>query len=345
MQASFRLTAGEIAKLAGGKLVGDGDILISGVCSLEKAGPGDLSFLATARFLAEFRRSLAGAVLVPPDFASESEGPRTRIIVDSPRGALTRVLSVFAPTESPAWGIHHTARVGAGVRWRERIAVADGAAIGRDVRLGANCVLGPYVVIGAGARIGDECRIHAHAVVEASVTLGDRVVLHAGARIGTPGFGYVRSDSGHERIPHVGGCVIGDDVEIGSNTTIDCGGIDDTVVGAGTKIDNLVQVAHHVRIGRRCLIMAQVGIAGSSVVGDDVVLAGQAGLADHLTVGKEARVAAQSGVIGDVAPGSVVSGYPARNHREVLRHQAALKRLAPLSRRLEALASGHDGQR
>ncbi|MCH8143290.1 MAG: UDP-3-O-(3-hydroxymyristoyl)glucosamine N-acyltransferase [Gemmatimonadetes bacterium] len=345
MQASFRLTAGEIAKLAGGKIVGDGDTLISGVCSLEKAGPGDLSLLATARFLAAFRQSRAGAVLVPPDFANESEGPPTRILVESPRRALIRVLSALAPTESPVWGIHHTARVGAGVRWRGRIAVAGGATIGRDVRLGANCVLGPYVVIGAGVRIGDECRIHAHAVVEASATLGDRVVLHAGARIGTPGFGYARSDSGHERIPHVAGCLIGDDVEIGSNTTIDCGGIDDTVIGAGTKIDNLVQVAHHVRIGRRCLIMAQVGIAGSSVVEDDVVLAGQAGLADHVTVGREARVAAQSGVIGDVAPGSVVSGYPARNHREVLRHQAVLKRLAPLSRRLEELASAHDGQR
>jgi UDP-3-O-[3-hydroxymyristoyl] glucosamine N-acyltransferase len=338
VQSSPRLTAGQVADLAGGKLVGNGDTLIAGVAPLHRAGPGDLSFLATPRYLAAFRESKAGAVLVAPDFQGETEGPATRIVVESPHGALTRVLEKLAPGAPPAWGVHGSAKVGPGARWSGRIAVAEGVVIGPDARLGTDCVLGPQVVIGAGARLGDGCRIDAHAVVESGATLGNRVVLHAGARVGTPGFGYTPRVDGHERIPHVGGCVIGDDVEIGANTTIDRGGIEDTVVGEGTKIDNLVQVAHHVRIGSRCLIMAQVGIAGSCVVEDNVILAGQAGLADHLTVGRGARVAAQSGVIGDIERGAVISGYPARKHRDVLRQTAALRRLAPLAKRLEEIA-------
>ncbi len=340
MQSSSRLTAGQVADLAGGKLFGNGDVPIAGVAPLHRAGPGDLSFLATARYVAAFRQSRAGAVLVVPEFQDEAEGPDTRIVVPSPHRALALVLAELTPPQPDTWGVHGSAKLGPGARWSGRIAVAEGVVIGAGARMGRDCVLGPHATVGAGARIGDLCRIDAHAVVERGAILGNRVVLHAGARVGTPGFGYARGAEGHERIPHVGGCVIGDDVEIGANTTIDRGGIDDTVVGAGTKIDNLVQVAHHVRIGCRCLIMAQVGIAGSSVVEDDVILAGQAGVADHLTVGRGARVAAQSGIIGDVEAGAVVSGYPARNHRDVLRQTAALRRLAPLATRLEEIAGG-----
>ncbi len=338
MQSSSRLTAGEVADLAGGTLVGNGETPIAGVATLESAGPGDLSFLSTARYLSAFRRSHAGVVLVAPAFQSEPGGPVTRIVVSSPRIALSRVLSVIQAPPCPVWGVHPKAIVGVGTTWKGRIAVGSGAVIGREVRLGENCVVSDHVVIGDGVRIGSECRFFSHAVVESGTRLGDRVVLHPGARVGTAGFGYARSASGHDRIQHIGGCVIEDDVEIGSNTTIDRGALDDTVVGTGTKIDNLVQIAHNVKIGRNCLIMAQVGIAGSTAVDDDAILAGQAGLADHLTVGAGARVAAQSGVIGDIPAGATVSGYPARNHREVLRNAAALKRLAPLTKRLENLA-------
>ena len=338
MQSSSRLTAGEVADLAGGTLIGNGETPIAGVATLENAGPGDLSFLATARYLSAFRRSHAGVVLVAPPFQAEPEGPVTRVVVGSPHRALTRVLSVIQGPFRPSWGVHPDATVGAGTTWQGRIAVGRGAVIGRGVRFGENCVVSDHVVVADGVEIGSHCRLYAHAIVEPGARLGNRVVLHPGARVGTAGFGYTRSDSGHAAIPHIGGCVIEDDVEIGANTTIDRGALDDTVVGAGTKIDNLVQVAHNVRIGRNCLIMAQVGIAGSTVVQDDAILAGQAGLADHLTVGAGARVAAQSGVIGDIPAGATVSGYPARNHREVLRNAAALKRLAPLIKRLEQLA-------
>jgi UDP-3-O-[3-hydroxymyristoyl] glucosamine N-acyltransferase len=197
-------------------------------------------------------------------------------------------------------------------------------------------------VLEDGAVLGAQCRIGPHAVVHCGARLGDRVVLGAGARVGGPGFGFVTAASGPQRIPHVGGCVIESDVEVGANTAIDRGMLDDTVVGRGSKIDNLVQVGHNVRVGARCVIMGQVGIGGSTVIEDDVVLGGQAGIAGHLTVGCGARIAAQSGVIGDVGRGDTVSGYPARSHRAVLRQAAALARLAPIVGRLERVAARDD---
>lgn len=340
MHNTGRLTAGEIAALVGGVLVGDDQTTIAGVAPLDGAGPGDLSFLVTARYLNAFRDSAAGVVLLPPRFRDEAAGPNTRIVVDSPYLALSRVLPKFDTTPPVPWGVHPTASVGPGSRWSGRLALGARAVIGRDVVLGADCVIGPHCTIGDGVRLGDGCRLDAHAGVEGGARLGHRVVLCAGARVGTPGFGYAESASGHDRIHHVGGCLVGDDVEIGANATVDRGGVADTVIGSGTKIDNLVQVAHNVRVGERCLIMAQVGLAGSTIVEDDAILAGQAGLAGHLTIGRGARVAAQSGVIGDVPPGAVVSGYPARSHRDVLRQAAALKRLTPLVTRLEQLAAG-----
>jgi UDP-3-O-[3-hydroxymyristoyl] glucosamine N-acyltransferase len=193
------------------------------------------------------------------------------------------------------------------------------------------------VVIGAGAVVGDDCHLHAGVTLYPGTRLGDRVRVHAGARLGSDGFGYVFRDGAHEKIPHVGRCIVESDVEIGANTTIDRGSIDDTVIGAGTKIDNLVHVAHNVRIGRLCLLMAQVGIAGSVHVEDGAILAGQAGISGHLTIGGGARIAAQAGVFGSVPAGETWSGYPARPHREALRAQAALFKLPSLIRELERL--------
>jgi UDP-3-O-[3-hydroxymyristoyl] glucosamine N-acyltransferase len=227
--------------------------------------------------------------------------------------------------------------------------------IGRGARLGANVSIGAYAVIGDGARIDDDVVIDAHAVVGVGVAvgakshlypsvtaysgavIGQRVIVHAGARVGSDGFGYVFRGGRHEKIPHVGRCIVEDDVEIGANTTIDRGSIDDTVIGAGTKIDNLVHIAHNCRIGRLCLIMAQVGIAGSVRVEDGCIIAGQVGISGHHTIGKGSTLAAQAGVFGDIPPGETWSGYPARPHKEALRAQATLFRLAPLMRQLEKL--------
>jgi len=329
------VTAGQIAELVGGSLVGQQDLPLAGIAPLDRADAGDLSLLASRRHLAAFHTSTAGAVLTGAAFRDDPRGPGTRIVVEHPARALSRLVEHLAPVPPPAWGIDPSARIGRGVQWSGRVAIGPGAVLGRRVHLGNGCVIGVRAIVGDDVTLGTSCRIGDQCTIDAGVSLGDGVVVRPGARVGGPGFGFVQGENGHERLLQLGRCVVGDDVEIGANTTIDRGSLGDTVIGAGTKIDNLVQIAHNVRIGARCVIMAQAGVAGSTIVEDDVMLAGQAGLADHLTVGKGARVAAQSGVIGDIPPGATVSGYPARDHRAVLRQTAALARLAPLVDDLE----------
>jgi UDP-3-O-[3-hydroxymyristoyl] glucosamine N-acyltransferase len=335
-----RLSAREIAALTQGQLVGPPDVTVSGVAPLDRAGPDDLSFLAARRYLQYFQRSSAAIVLCKPDLVAEAAaGPACRVLVRDPHVALLAVIPALYP--EPAWdpGIHRTAVLGAGVVWQEPVAIGPYAVLGRGVRLGRNVRIGAGAVLGDGVELGDETQLFPQVVCYSGTIVGRRVILHAGVRLGADGFGYVPGKRGElpRKIPQVGRCIIGDDVEIGANTTIDRGSVDDTVIGAGTKIDNLVQIGHNCRIGARCLIAGQAGIAGSTHVEDDVFLAGQAGLADHVTIGRGARVTVQGGVIGDIDPGATVSGYPARPHREFLRAQGALYRLAQIVDDLEAL--------
>jgi UDP-3-O-[3-hydroxymyristoyl] glucosamine N-acyltransferase len=325
--------------------VGPADVTVSGVAPLDRAGPDDLSFLAARRYLQYFQRSSAAIVLCKPDLVAEATaGPACRVLVRDPHVALLAVIPVLYP--EPAWepGIHRTAVLGAGVVWQDPVAIGPYAVLGRDVRLGRNVRIGAGAVLGDGVELGDDTQLFPQVVCYSGTIVGRRVILHAGVRLGADGFGYVPSKDGKppRKIPQVGRCIIGDDVEIGANTTIDRGSVDDTVVGPGTKIDNLVQIGHNCRIGARCLIAGQAGIAGSTHVEDDVFLAGQAGLADHVTIGRGARVTVQGGVIGDIDPGATVSGYPARPHREFLRAQGALYRLAQIVDDLEALVRRTD---
>ena len=334
---SASLSAAEIAALVEGTLVGDGGVRIGAVAALDRAGPGDLAFLAAARYLPYFHASRAGAVLCTGEHRAVQPGPATRIIVPDPHRAMLRVVRVLYPEPPRRAGVDASAVIG------------EGAMLGRDVALGPHVVVGPRArlgervevmagaVIGAGVAVGDDATIYPHVVCYPGTVVGARVILHAGARLGVDGFGYAPGPAGHEKIPHVGRCIIGDDVEIGANTTIDRGSVDDTVIGAGTKIDNLVHIAHNCRVGSRCLIMAQVGLAGSVRVEDGAILAGQVGVGGHLTVGARARVGAQGGVIGDIPAGATVSGYPARPHREAMRATAALYRLAEIVDELEVL--------
>ena len=211
--------------------------------------------------------------------------------------------------------------------------------LGRNVRIGAGCVLGD------GVAVGDDTQLYPGVTLYSGTALGKRVIVHGGAVLGSDGFGYIPGKDGeeHRKIPHVGRCLIGDDIEIGANTCVDRGSVDDTVIGSGTKIDNLVHIAHNVRIGARCLIMAQAGIAGSVRVEDDVIIAGQAGISDHLTIGRRARLLVQSGHIADVPPDATLFGYPARPHREFLRAQAAMYRLAKIVDELEELVNPKPG--
>jgi len=338
--AGRSVSAADIAALTGGRLVGPGTAAASRVAPLDRAGPGDLSFLASPRYLSYFHASRAAVVLVADAVGDPGEGPAARVMVPNPHQALLAVLPVLYPAPPPVAGVHPTAVIGRGATWQEPVGLGPHVVLGADVRLGRGVRIGAGCVLEDGVTVGDDTELAAGVVCYRGTEIGSRVILHSGVRLGTDGFGYVPGSDGaaHQKIPHVGRCVIGDDVEIGANSCVDRGSVDDTVVGPGTKIDNLVHVAHNVRIGARCLIMAQVGIAGSTRIEDDVILAGQVGVAPHLTIGRGARALAQGGVMRDMPPGETVWGTPALPHREALRVIAAVFKLPGLLRNLEQVA-------
>lgn len=331
------LTAADIARAVGGRIVGDPEASVTGIAPLDRAGASDLSFLSSARYAAAFAASLAGVVLVPAELEAANGSARARIVVEKPHEAMLSLIPRFHPPAAIEPGIHPTAVIGRGARIGEGSAigahavVGDGAVVGDRVRVGAQCT------IGAGVTVGDDTLLHPGVTLYPGTRLGSRVILHSGVRLGSDGFGYVFRGGAHEKIPHVGRCIIHDDVEIGANSTVDRGSIDDTVIGAGTKIDNLVHVGHNVRIGRLCLLMAQVGVSGSTHIEDGCIIAGQAGIGGHITIGARARIGGQAGVFGSVPAGETWSGYPARPHKESLRAQAALFKLSGMMRRLERL--------
>lgn len=331
------ITAEAIAALISGELIGDGNTAISGIAPLDRARESELSILSSAKYAPMLAGTKAGIVLVDPEFREVAGQPRARIIVKQPLEKLLSLLPRLYPERPTVPGIAATARIGKGAEIGEQVSIGEYAVIGARAGLGRGATIGAHCVVGDGVSIGEGARLLPGVTIYSGASLGARTIVHSGARIGCDGFGYVFRDGAHNKIPHVGRCLIGDDVEIGANTTIDRGSIDDTVVGNGTKIDNLVHVAHNVRIGEKCLVMAQVGIAGSVTIGDGAILAGQAGISGHVTIGAGARLAAQAGVFGDVPAGESWSGYPARPHRESLRASAALFKLAGMMRRLENL--------
>ncbi len=331
------LTAADIAAAAGGELRGDPTVRVGTVAPLHRAGVGDLTFLAKARYAPLLAERSPGVLLVTPGLASTPGSPRSMVVVDKPLEALLGILPRLYQQPPRATGIHSTAILGRGVRLGRNVAVGPFAVLGDGASIGDGTMVDAHVVVGAGVVIGADCHLYPGVTVYSGSLVGDRVVAHAGVRIGGDGYGYVFAKGAHQKIPHVGRCIIHDDVEIGANTTIDRGSIDDTVIGAGTKIDNLVQIGHNCSIGRLCLIMAQVGMAGSTRIGDGAILAGQVGVGGHLDIGDKARIGGQSGVFGDVPPGETWSGYPARPHRESLRASAALFKLAGMIKRLERL--------
>jgi len=337
------LTAASIVALVGGKLVGNAAAEVDAVAPLDRAGPRDLSFLAAQRYAPQFAETRAGIVLVSPELESGT-GPTgcTCIIIEKPHEALLRVLPALYRQAVAPVGVHRSAVIGRGARLGSGVSIGPGVVLGDGSAIGDGAVLGANCVVGNGVEIGARSHLHPHVVLYAGTRLGERVILHSGVVIGSDGFGYVYRENQHRRIPHVGWCIIENDVEIGANTAIDRGSISDTVIGAGTKIDNMVHIAHNVRIGRLCLIIAQVGIAGSATIEDGAVVGGQAGVGGHTTIGPGARIGGQSAVFGDVPAGETWSGYPARPHRDSLRTQAALSKLAKLLRPIERLVRDMD---
>lgn len=335
------MTLLQVAEAVNGSLTGDGSRVVRGVAPVDEAGPEELAFVASARYAPYLFTTRAAAVLV--DREVEVPAGCTAIRVESAHAALAAVLPLLYPPPPRAEGVHPTAVVENDVQLGEGVALGAHAVVQRGSRIGPGTQIGPNSVVGAGCAVGAQCTLAAHVTLYPGVVLGDRCVVHSGARIGSEGFGYVWTGGEHRKVPQVGGCRIGDDVEIGSNTTIDRGSVGDTTIGRGSKIDNLVQIGHNTRVGEHVIIISQVGVSGSCVIGDGAVLAGQAGVGGHLRIGAGARVAGQAGVIGDVEAGQTVSGYPARPHREALRSQALLFRLPQLwdrLRRLEKTVSG-----
>lgn len=331
------VTLREIAQMIDGRVEGDPSIRVIGVVPLDQANREELGFLAQRRYLRFLPETMAQAVLVSESLSGEVRDMPGRVVVQDPHGALPRLLAYFHPESPVEPGIHPTAVLGRGVVLGEEVTVGPYAVLEHGVALGDRVRIGSHAVLGAGSVVGEESVLHPHVVLYPGTRIGARVVLHAGTCLGVDGFGYSTVGGEHRKIPQVGVCVVEDGVEIGANTCIDRGSIGRTVVGAGTKLDNLVHLAHNVRVGQGVLIAAMVGIAGSTRVGDGAMFGGQAGIIGHAEIGAGARVGAQAGVIGDIAPGETVSGYPARNNREYLRAMGLAFRLPEAFRRLQEL--------
>lgn len=335
----------DIAEKLQCRLEGDGDCEILRIAGIEDAQPGDLTFFANAKYAAKVRETRASAVIMSEQADVTTSPGVATLRTSNPYLAFARGAELFAPPPRIAVGIHRMASVAASASIAPDAAIAAFVSVGEGARVGARTILFPHVTIGDGATIGEDCVLHARVSVRERVKIADRVVIQDGAVIGSDGFGFARTPEGiHHKIPQAGDVVVEDDVEIGANTTIDRPAVGETRIGAGTKIDNLVQVAHGVKLGKGVLLAAQVGIAGSTKVEDNVTLAGQVGVAGHLTIGKGVVATAQTGIPNSVAPDSLISGYPAIANRDWLKSSAVFRRLpelkkavADLQRRLDDL--------
>ena len=324
----------ELAALVGGEVAGDGAVEITGAADIQDAVDGDVVFAETPRLFEQARESRASAIIT-------NEGARDTgkpvIAVDNPRYAFAQVLEVFSPPQTRQAGIHPTSVPGANVTIGENPSIGRNVHIGENVTIGRNAWIHPFVFIDNDVRLGDDIVICPFVSVHRGVSIGNNVMIHSGTIIGSDGFGYTPVGGKHHKIPQIGAVVVGDDVEIGANVTIDKARTGKTEIGRGTKIDNLVHIAHNVTIGEDCLVIAQVGISGSVHIGDRVILAGQAGLKDNISIGDDAIICARAGVMGDIEPSAFVSGYPARPHKDQMRMHAAQNRLPEMLKQLKAL--------
>jgi UDP-3-O-[3-hydroxymyristoyl] glucosamine N-acyltransferase len=337
-KGAFSKTLREIADFIGGKVAGDADIVISGVSGIKEAREGDITFLANSRYAPLIEDSKASAVIIDPEFSVKSVPGKSFIVVDNPSLAFAKLVEFIAPVHvkfEPV--VSERSFIGENVKLGRDVSIGPFAVIDRDSTIGDRTVIWSGAFIGPGSKVGSDCLIYPNVNVRERAEIGDRVIIHSGAVVGSDGFGFSTVQGIHKKIPQIGIVVIEDDVEIGANVTIDRARFGRTVIRKGTKIDNLVQIAHNVEVGENTIIVAQTGIAGSTVIGNNVTLAGQSGVIGHVSIGDGAVIAARAGVIGDVGKGEVVSGYPALPHTKTKRIQIAMRRLPELLKKVAEL--------
>lgn len=330
-------TVREIAGLINGEIVGDPGLAITGISGIKEAVQGDITFLANPKYLPLLEKTLASAVITPADTEARN---KTLIRTENPSLAFARLMSLIMPAAGGKYhpqGIHPTAVVGRDVSLGKDVSIGAYAVVEDNVSIGDNTVIYAGCYLGHRVRIGSGSVIYPHVSIREEVSIGSRVIIHNGTVIGSDGFGFATVDGLHHKIPQIGTVEIGDDVEIGANVTIDRSRFDRTVIGKGTKIDNLVQIAHNVVIGENSIVVAQVGISGSTVIGNNVILAGQAGLVGHINIGDNAVVMAQSGVSKSIPAGTAVWGYPAKPVGIAKRVNAAVQNLPKLYNSIAAL--------
>jgi UDP-3-O-[3-hydroxymyristoyl] glucosamine N-acyltransferase len=324
----------KLAEAVGGRIIGDGDVLIQGVAGIKEAKAGEITFLANPKYASLVRETKASAViLTQPDPRSSC----AQLIVENSYYAFSRILSILIEKPYHSTGISPQASIGHGVRLGRDLSIHPFVTLGDGSVIGDRVTLYPGVYIGEGSAIGEDSVIHPNVSLREKVSVGRRVIIHSGTVIGSDGFGFATHQGRHHKIPQIGTVEIEDDVEIGANVAVDRAALGKTVIKRGTKIDNLVQIAHNVVIGEDCLIVSQVGISGSAAIGHHVILAGQTGVAGHLTIGDNVTAGGRSGVTKDVPSNQIVSGYPALPHRQWLEAQATFARLPELRKRIKEL--------
>jgi UDP-3-O-[3-hydroxymyristoyl] glucosamine N-acyltransferase len=326
-------TTADIATRLDGEVLGDGTAVLTGFALAQTAKPGDLTFAESAEYFAAVEQSAATAVIAGNQFTSST---KTVIRVANPRVAFARALAVFFPERRFAPGIHPSAVIAASAQMDPTAHIGPHCTIGERVKLGAHCVLQAGDFIGDDSVLGEGTNLYPNVTIYAHSQIGRRVRIHAGTVIGSDGFGYVFDSGIQRKIPQIGDVIIGDDVEIGSNVAVDRGALGSTVIGKGTKIDNLVQVGHNVEIGDHCILCGQVGIAGSTTLGRYCVLAGQVGIAGHLKIGNQVTVGSKSGVMHNIPDGETWLGIPAQPDRQTKRMLIAVQRLPDLLRKVAA---------